>query len=78
MFSRSYVQKVLCSEGHLFRRFDVQKVLCSEGYIFRRFYAQKVLSSVIFVQKVLCLESTATSDYLSVHIAIGHTTFWRR
>ena len=26
-----YVQKVLCSEGPMFRRFYVQKVLCSEG-----------------------------------------------
>ena len=58
MFRRSYVQKVLCSEGPLFRRFYVQKVLCSEGFIFRRFYVQKVPCSEIFVQKVLCLEST--------------------
>ena len=53
-----YVQKVLRSEGPLFRRFYVQKVLCSKGCIFRRFYVQKVLCSEIFVQKVLCLEST--------------------
>ena len=52
------MQKVLSSEGPLFRRFYVQKVLCSEGSIFRRFYVQKVLCSEIFVQKVLCLEST--------------------
>ena len=70
VFRRSYVQKVLCSEGPLFRRLYVQKVLCSEGSIFRRFYVQKVLCSEIFVQKVLCLESTG--DYLSV--LIGHTT----
>ena len=74
LFRRSYVQKVLCSEGPLFRRSYVQKVLCSEGSIFRRFYVQKVLRSEIFVQKVLCLESTG--DYLSV--PIGHTTFLRR
>ena len=36
----------------------VQKILCSEGSIFRRFYVQKVLCSEIFVQKDLCLEST--------------------
>ena len=58
MFRRFYVQKVLCSEGFKFRRFYVQKVLYSEGSIFRRFYVQKVLCSEIFVQKVLCLEST--------------------
>ena len=43
------VQKVLCSEGsmfrkYLFKRFYVQKVLYSEGPMFRRFYVQKVLS----------------------------------
>ena len=72
MFRRSYVQKVLCLEGSMFRRSFVQKVLCSEGSIFRRFYVQKVLCSEIFVQKVLCLESTG--DYLSV----GHTTLNQR
>ena len=40
-----YVQKVLCSEGPMFRRFYVQKVLCSEGSMFRKFYVQKVLYS---------------------------------
>ena len=40
-----YVQKVLCSEGSMFRRFYVQKVLCSEGPMFGRFYVQKVLCS---------------------------------
>ena len=43
-----YVQKVLCSEGsmfrkYLFRRFYVQKVLYSEGPMFKRSYVQKVL-----------------------------------
>ena len=67
MFRRFYIQKVLysegpmfrniCSEGPLFRRSYVQKVLCLEGSIFRRFYIQKVLCSEIFVQKVLCSES---------------------
>ena len=69
MFRRSYVQKVLSSEGRLFRRSYVQKVLCSEGSIFRRFYVQKVLCSEIFVQKVLCLESTG--DNLS--LPVRHT-----
>ena len=69
MFRRSFVQKVLCSEGSMFRR-----VLYSEGSIFRRFYVQKVLCSEIFVQKVLCLESTG--DYLSG--LIGHTTLNQR
>ena len=40
-----YVQKLLCSEGPMFRRFYVQKVLCSEGPMFRRFYDQKALYS---------------------------------
>ena len=54
-----YVQKVLCSEGPIFRRFYVKKVLYLEGFMF----------TTSFVQKVLCLESTV--DYLSVRI--GHT-----
>ena len=58
----------------MFRRFYVQKVLYSEGSMLRRFYVQKVLRSEIFVQKVLCLESTG--DYLSV--PIGHTTLDQR
>ena len=74
LFRRFYIHKVLCSEGPLFRRSYVQKVLCSEGSIFWRFYVQKVLCSEIFVQKVLCLESTG--DYLSV--AIGHMTLNQR
>ena len=45
-----YVQKVLCSEGsmlrkYLFKRFYVHKVLYSEGPMFWRFYVQKVLYS---------------------------------
>ena len=64
----------LCSEGPMFRRPYVQKVLCSEGLLFRRSYVQKVLCSEIFVQKVLCLEST--DDYLSV--PIGHPTLNQR
>ena len=59
----------LCSEGSMFRRSYIQKVLCQEGYMFRRFYVHNILRSEIFVQKVLCLESTV--DYLSV--PIGHT-----
>ena len=58
----------------MFRRFYVQKVLCSVGPMFRRFYIQKVLCSEIFVQKVLCLESTG--DDFSV--SIGHTTLDQR
>ena len=69
MFRRFYVQKifvqkVLCSEGSIFRRAYVQKVLCSEGPIFRRSYVLKVLCSEkhcskgaifrrFYVQKVL-------------------------
>ena len=74
MFRRSYVWKVLCSEGLLFRRSYVQKVRCSESSIFRRFYVQKVICSEIFVQKVLCLESTG--DYSPA--PIGHTTLNQR
>ena len=40
-----YVQKVLSSEGPMFRRFYVLKVFCSEGSMFRRLYVQKVLYS---------------------------------
>ena len=58
----------------MFRRSFVQKVLCSEGSMFRRSFVQKVLCSKIFVQKVLCLESTG--DYLSV--PTGHTTLNQR
>ena len=43
MFRRSYVQKVLCSEGSMSRRSLVQKVLFSEGSMFRRSYVLKVL-----------------------------------
>ena len=69
-----YVQKVLCSEGsmfrkYLFKRFYVQKVLYSEGSMFRRSYVQKVLISEglmfrrsyvqkIFVQKILYSEGS--------------------
>ena len=45
-----YVQKGLCSEGSMFRkymfkRFYVQKALYSEGPMFRWFYVQKILYS---------------------------------
>ena len=48
MFRRSYVQKVIYSEGHMLRKHlleisYIKKVLCSEGRIFR--YNQKVLYS---------------------------------
>ena len=47
---RASVQKVLCSEGsmfrqYLFKRFYLQKVLYSEGPTIRRFCVQKVLYS---------------------------------
>ena len=73
MFRRFYVQKVLYSEGSMFSRFFVQKVLCSEGSIFRRFYVQKVPCSEIFVQKVLCLESTV--DYFHCQFQLGTRRF---
>ena len=58
-----YVQKVLYSEGPMFRgsyvqKIFVQKVRCSDGLIFRRSYVHKVLCSEIFVQKILYLEIT--------------------
>ena len=58
MFRIFYVQKIF-----VFRRANVQKVLCLEGtmfrkYLFKRFYVQKVLYSDIFrrsyIQKILC------------------------
>ena len=74
MFRRLYVQKifdqkVLCSEGSIFKRSYVQKVQCSEGPIFRRSYIQKVLCSEkncskglifrrFYVQKVLYSENS--------------------
>ena len=53
LLKRLYVQKVLYSEGPMFRRSYVQKVLYSEGFMFRRSYVQK-----IFVQKVLYSEDS--------------------
>ena len=51
MFRGSYVQKIF-----------VQKVLCSDGLIFRRSYVQKVLCSEIFIQKVLYSEGHICSE----------------
>ena len=56
MFRRSYVQKVLCSEGLcledvMFSSFYVHKVLYSVASMFKRSYVQNVL-----FQKVLCSE----------------------
>ena len=50
LFKRFYVQRVLYSEGPMFRKSYVHKILCSEnvcstGPILRRFYVQKVLYS---------------------------------
>ena len=60
LFKRFYVQKVLysegpmfrrsCSEGPMFRKFYILKVLCSEGlmfgkYLFKRSYIEKFLCS---------------------------------
>ena len=42
LFRRSYIPKVLYSEGPMFRNYEV---LCSEGSMFRRFYVPKVLCS---------------------------------
>ena len=67
------VVTALCSEGPMFRRFYVQKVLCSEGSMFRRFYVQKFLCSEIFVQEVLCLESTG--DYFIASSNWAHNVF---
>ena len=68
MFRRFYVQKifvqkVLCSEGSIFRRSYVQKVLYSEGPMFRRSYVQKKI-----VQKVLYLEgSMFRRSYIQIY-----------
>ena len=70
MFRRFYVQKVLCSEGSMFRGFYVQKVLYSEGSMFRRSYVQKYLFRRPYVQKVRVT--------ISLSVPIGHTTFLRR
>ena len=52
-FKSFYVQKVLFSEGSIFRRSYVQKVLCSEGSMFRRSYVQKYSFTRSYIQKVL-------------------------
>ena len=62
-----YVQKILYSEGPMFRgsyvqKIFVQKVLCLDGLIFRRYYVQKVLCSEKFVQKVLYSEGPICSE----------------
>ena len=68
MFRRFYVQKifvqkVLYSEGPMFRRFYVQKVLYSEGPMFRRLYVQKKI-----VQKVLYSEgSMFRRSYIQIY-----------
>ena len=51
MFRGSSVQKIF-----------VQKVLCSDGLLFRRSHVQKVLCSEIFVQKVLYSEGPICSE----------------
>ena len=61
MFGKSYIQKVLCSEGpmfgkFLFRRSYAQMVSYSEGPMFIRSYAQKYLFRRSYAQKVLCSE----------------------
>ena len=75
-----FVQKVLCSEGSIFRRSYVQKVLCSEGSIFRRSYVQKVLCSEnicskgpifrrFYVQKVLYSEYSLFDVGKNLHLS---------
>ena len=58
-----YVQKVLCSEGSMFRRSFVQKVLCSEGSMFRRSYIQKVLCSEGPMFRNICSEGPMFRKY---------------
>ena len=64
----SYIQKVLCSEGPMFRKYlfrwsFIQKVLCLEGSIFKRSCIQK-----IFVQKVLCWNTFPSFSFMYKNI----------
>ena len=77
-----YVQKVLCSEGpmfrkYLFERFYVQKVLYSEGPMFRRFYFQKVLYSegymfrkYLFVHVIYASHTSDFNTVMSLYVVI--------
>ena len=63
MFERSHIQKVLCSEGHIFRKYlfrrsYAQMVSYSEGPMFIRSYAQKVLCLEGPIFRNICLEGS--------------------
>ena len=60
---KSYVQKVLCSAGSMFRGSFIQKVLSSEGSMFRRFYIQKVLCSEDPMFRNICSEGPMFRKY---------------
>ena len=74
LVKRSYVQKVLCSEGPIFRRFYVQKVLCSEKMA-KRSYIQKVLCSegpiLRYIQKVLYSENSLFYVGTNLHLPVS-------
>ena len=66
MFRRSYIQKVLCSESpmfrkYLFRRSYVQMVSYSEDPMFRKSYVQKYLFKRSYTQKVTYVQKTLYS-----------------
>ena len=74
IFRSSYVQKVLCSEGpmcrkYLFRRScsDV-KVLCSEGSMFRKNSLQGPIFKRSRVPKVVCSERLVVELFLSFRL----------
>ena len=67
---RSYIHKVLCSEGHMLyvQKIFVQKVLCSDGLLFRRSYVWKVLCSEgpVFRRSLFRRPYVGTHFHLSV------------
>ena len=67
---RSYIHKVLCSEGHMLyvQKIFVQKFLCSDGLLFRRSYVWKVLCSEgpVFRRSLLRRSYVGTHFHLSV------------
>ena len=70
----AYVQKVLCSEGPIFRRSYIQKVLCSEK-LFKRSYNQKVLCSqgpiFRYIQKILYSENSLFYVRKDLHLSVS-------
>ena len=89
MLIKFYVQKVLSSEGTVFKRSYIQKVICSEGHMFRRSYTQKILYSVdsmckrshvprVLVQKGLCSEGSISRRSYVQKVICSECPMFRR